>query len=336
MAKVCFVRTDRIGDLILTLPVEESWRSVRSGDEFRWLIYNNLKFVMNCADDLSPALYVSPVSGVWNEFKSAFKLKQFIKAENFNQAIFFHVRWWVAFAFWLARVPVRLGPASQWFSWLFFNKRLRQKRSEALKHESQYNLDLVGFALGVSADSLKLKPVKLTAISQPAPMRVIIHPGMAGSARNWPAHKYNKLAVKLIESGYEVAVTGSRTDRNFIDETGILKITGVIDFVEKTNGAEIIDVLNTAETVIVPSTGVAHLAASLGKHVIGIYSPVKVQAFTRWQPIGEKVDVMVPKVNCPGVKMCLGAKCTFFDCMEQIDVDSVVSCVIQNSGALKR
>ncbi|MEN0059029.1 MAG: glycosyltransferase family 9 protein, partial [Bdellovibrio sp.] len=55
-------------------------------------------------------------------------------------------------------------------------------------------------------------------------------------------------------------------------------------------------VLGAAKAVIVPSTGIAHLAASLGTPVIGLYSPVRVQHPRRWAARGPQVKILMPPV----------------------------------------
>jgi len=138
---------------------------------------------------------------------------------------------------------------------------------------------------------------------------------------------YHDLAEKLIIAGATVAVTGTKMDHEFIDKTRILQIRGIISL-DTVTGADLLGVLALAKAVVAPSTGVAHLAAALGVPVIGIYSPVQVQSPKRWSPLGDRVQVLVPNVPCPGIFECLGKKCPHYDCMEQITVDSAMSCVM--------
>jgi ADP-heptose:LPS heptosyltransferase len=56
---------------------------------------------------------------------------------------------------------------------------------------------------------------------------------------------------------------------------------------------ELVQLLAYAEYVLVPSTGVAHIAASLGTPVKGIYSPVTVHHPTRWAARGPDVEIIM-------------------------------------------
>jgi heptosyltransferase I len=330
MAHVCLVRVDRIGDLVLTIPVEKILKQI-SQDDCKWLVSKPLKFILDHAENVSEGIYVESVSGFRACIVAAHKLRDTIKQEKFDEVIFFHGPWWVAYAFWLAGVKSRVGSASQWYSWLFFNKRLRQKRSEAIKHESKYNKDLILFAREIKSREFDVEPLRLNIKHEEKSVQwkqfflnrdinleklVVIHPGMLGSALNWPGENYKKLSVKLLEQGCAIAVTGSESDRSFIESTGLLNLKQIINLVGITPGDEILYVLNLAQVVVVPSTGVAHLSASLQKNVVALYSLVKVQAPLRWAPLGKKVTIFTPPMAKP-------------DQMQEIDVNLVASCVIQ-------
>ncbi|WP_374032053.1 glycosyltransferase family 9 protein [Bdellovibrio bacteriovorus] len=120
-------------------------------------------------------------------------------------AVSLQAPWWVSYALWVEGVPVRAGVRSQWHSFLFLNKGLRQRRSLAVQHEADYNLDVLKHALNIS-ENVKTPVLKLTAPENPALLSkyhlttqnyVVVHPGMAGSALNWPIGNY----IELIKKG---------------------------------------------------------------------------------------------------------------------------------------
>jgi len=339
--KVCFARVDRIGDFILTLPCQRAWLSVRPGDSVEWLLSEKVRFV---GEHISPAIsasYINEPQTFWKKILESFKLSTKLRSKGYEQVVAIHIPWWVAVAFFMAGIKTRTGVASQWFSWIFFNKRLRQKRSLAEKNEALYNLDLINFALQKGVNNLPIVPGRITSNKSTAMAwaqklkkenidlnrLVVIHPGMGGSARNWPPENYKKLAELLKAAKVSVVVTCGPQDDHFVRETDILNVKDVVA-VRTESGEELLGLLSLAKAVVVPSTGVAHLGASLGVPVIGLYSPVRVQSPKRWAPLGDKVQVLVPNVQCPGIFKCLGEKCPHYDCMEQITVDSLMSCVM--------
>ena len=160
------------------------------------------------------------------------------------------------------------------------------------KHESQYNFDLISFALGDGVSSsppqsavLKPPPSQITKWSNLLSQKninlkkmVVVHPGMGGSARNWPAKSYKSLIEKMITQNMSVVLTGGILDHDFLQSSGVLKIPGVVSLLDQTRGDDLLAVLSLARVVVAPSTGVAHLAASLGVPTASLFSPVLVQA----------------------------------------------------------
>ncbi len=325
--KVLLIRLDRIGDLILSLPIDESL--ARLGYESEWWIAEGLGFITANAKPIRKTFQIKRKFSV-EEFK---RLYSVLKSSKFSTAIVFHAPWWIVLLLYVVRVPVRVGPKSQWYSFLFYNHGIRQKRSESLKSELEYNFSLVEEGLGkelgrqslklFSAQRFDLKKWKLEKQKY-----FVVHPGMSGSALNWEVKNYIDLIDKLVRFK-EVVITGTRTDEAFLTEirTNFSRHPRVHFLDSKLNGAELIFVLQNAAGVLAPSTGVLHLAASTGVPTFGVYSPVKVQRPERWGPQGANTKVFVPEVQCPGEFACLKEACPKYNCMDLIRVDDVLAAI---------
>src|SRR5205085_662837 len=72
-----------------------------------------------------------------------FRVVRWLRFHRPQYIVFFRCPWWMSFAAWLAAVPIRIGPRSQWHSFLFLNIGIRQRRSQSKKHESDYNFELI-------------------------------------------------------------------------------------------------------------------------------------------------------------------------------------------------
>src|SRR5690606_15877302 len=149
------------------------------------------------------------------------QLLDYLQKEKPDMAVSFQAPWWVSMALWKAGVKVRAGVRSQWHSFLFLNKSLRQKRSEARQHEADYNADLLAYA----ADELEKRLLDLNSVhgSYKSPLLklkdpgqldlskwglekekyIVVHPGMAGSALNWSQEKYVEL-IRNLTTDYRV------------------------------------------------------------------------------------------------------------------------------------
>ncbi|MNJ92608.1 ADP-heptose:LPS heptosyl transferase I [compost metagenome] len=315
MKKVLLIRLDKIGDLVSTMCVDEA--SCLSQTEVRWVISKGLGFIPNCAQP--PRTYVELSKDDW---KSSLRtLREYIHTFKPDVAVSFQAPWWVNFALWIEKVPVRSGVLSQWHSFLFLNRGLRQRRSKAIKHEADYNMDVLKYAMGDSS-SEPTPVLKLVAPSNPellakhhlAPKNyVVVHPGMAGSALNWPIPRYIELIEKVAPQ-IQVVLTGTPADEPWLTEIKetFKNNSKVLNLQSQLTAPELFTVLKNAKAVVVPSTGVAHMAASLGAPVLGLYSPLRVQHPTRWAARGPQVHIFVPKAESE-------------NCMEEITVQDLLN-----------
>jgi ADP-heptose:LPS heptosyltransferase len=326
--KILLVRLDKIGDLICTLPVDQVLDE--KVYEVTWVIQKGLNKILDLAD--KKRKYIELDKNKVDESRS--KLSEFLKNEKFDAAISFQCPWWVNFEIFKAKIKKRVGVLSQWHSFLFLNEGVRQRRSEATQHEFDYNLDLVKKITGPahfknSEILFKFKKPASSEILQKYNLNqyVVVHPGMMGSALNWPQHKYIDYIQKLIDEGVKVVITGTDGDTPYL-----LKIRAQFEnhpqvawLQSKLNFEELIQILYYSQKVVAPSTGVAHIAASLDKDVHAIFSPIKVHHPRRWAPRGQYVHIYLPVMPqgenpCGGASKCKINGCKHKNCMEYISL----------------
>ena len=301
--KVLLIRLDKIGDLICTLCVDQV--SFLRDCEVQWVISKGLSFVPENADPKRSFLELSK-----EDWKTSLKtLRAFIRDFKPDIAVSFQAPWWVNFALWAEGIAVRAGVKSQWHSFLFLNRGLRQRRSQATMHEADYNKELLAHACEASPATEATPVLRLMAPSCPGLLEkhqlvpkefIVVHPGMAGSALNWPIPNYLQLIAELADK-IQVVVTGTSADEPWLKEIKekFKHNPRVLILQNRLNTKELLLILKNAKAVVVPSTGVAHIAASLGTPVLGIYSPVRVQHPRRWAARGEKVQIFMPEGHDP-------------------------------------
>lgn len=297
MKKNLLIRMDKIGDLVLTLPVDQIFDQ---NDQTVWFITQGLGFFPSHATPKRQFVEFKK-QWSWSEFK---RMLAEIKKIKPDRAVVFHAPWWVGLALWCACVPVRVGVRSKWHSFIFFNKSLRQKRSRAEKHEAHYGLELVEVASGKKISFENLKPLRLSSGLQIADLQkwnlknyIVVHPGMAGSALNWPIPKYIEF-IREISKDKLVVVTCGPLDQKFVDPIKAeFKNSNAVKVLEGLSLKELLLVLENADGVLAPSTGVLHLAASTGVPSLGIYSPVGVERAIRWGPRGIRAQSLTPETQ---------------------------------------
>lgn len=317
MKKVILIRLDKIGDLICTLPTDQ----VLDQDTYdvTWVVQKGMANIVNFGEKKRRFIELDKS----NPKASRKIFADFLAKNNFDYAVSFQCPWWVNYELFKHRIRHRIGVLSQWHSFLFLNEGVRQKRSRAIKHEFEYNLDLVAKITGpITQDPQKIlfkfkKPQSTATLEkfELSPNYIIVHPGMMGSALNWPQQKYIDYIEKLISLGKTVVITGTDADEPYLDKikSVYLNHPQVKWLQSKLNFSELLEILNYSEKIIVPSTGVAHIAASLDKEVHAIFSHIRVHHPIRWSPRGNNIHIYLPQVKNPET-------CDHLNCMSTIEI----------------
>ena len=332
--RILMVRLDRIGDLVLTLPIDQALTHA----DVRWWIPKGLSFITDAAEP--PRHTTEILKDV--SLSQFLQLLKCVRKARFEACVIFHAPWWVSLLTWLAGIRLRIGVKSQWHSLLFLNRAVRQKRSRAECSELEYNYRLVEDGLRIERGSLPRMSLPLRSpfndfqcaslLSQYGLTKnrfYVVHPGMSGSALNWPTDHYLQLITLLSEQG-PVAITGTPSDEEFLKplRAPLRGNANVMWLDGKLSGPELISVLSSAKAVVAPSTGVMHLAASTGSRTLGLFSPVRVQQPLRWGPQGAQTKTLKPNVVCPGELRFLGEVCPHYTstnaCMNQITPTQVL------------
>src|SRR5258708_9363080 len=111
VGKCLIVRTDRLGDVLLTTPVSSALRDAFPSAEISWLVRPYAAPLLENNPDIDHILV--------DHGGSLGDLISLLKKERFDVAIVAYPRWRINWALWRAGVPIRIGPANKWYSLLF-------------------------------------------------------------------------------------------------------------------------------------------------------------------------------------------------------------------------
>jgi heptosyltransferase III len=326
---ILIVRTDRIGDVVLSLPVAYSIKKFYPDCRITFLLKNYTKSLVEnhpCVDNI----IILKEKG--NKILLGKNIKEIAKYK-YDSAILVSPKFVTSLIVFLSGIKVRIGTGYRWYSFLFNNK-IYEHRKYAEKHELEFNLDLLstfGINETINPETVKfdLKPsseseasvdniLAKNGILKNKPI-IIVHPGSGGSAIDLPLHKFKEL-VKLLDEKLKayIIITGQETEKNICEE---LKISERIkNFAGQFNLSELVALINKASIFISNSTGPIHIAAALGKNVIGFYPKILSCSPQRWGPYTNKKSIFVPEINCTN---CTRKQCESLDCMSSININSV-------------
>ena len=314
-------RTDRAGDLILTLPI---FRELRKA-------FNKAHIVAHVRAYTAPLLRLCPEVDeviIDDDYPAGLfspALAKKFKALAIDHCFMVHPAGRAILAAWRAGIKARTGRASN--AWqLLLNDRRVQKRSSNEKHEFCYNLDLLHgivpeinyspYLFELKADQLSRGAARIAELGLHRP--VIIHPGHGGSAHNITTERYAELARMLNEQNLPVLVSlgpGEEKLKSFFEPAR----SGQLNFLcNVPDLAELADVFSACSAFIGGSTGPLHLAASLQLPAIAFFPPVAAMTPKRWGPVGSKNLVLRPDLGyCKG--KCDG--CANSGCMASIELE---------------
>jgi heptosyltransferase-2 len=215
------------------------------------------------------------------------------RARRFDLALLFPNAFAPALVAALARVPVRLGYATQGRSALLTHRvGVPEWRGE--RHEIFYYLHLVAelerSLYGTSTVETRAPETRLSVTdarlrdarrlllesgARPGRPLVALCPGSTNSrAKRWPAERFAAVADLLMERiGAEVVLVGAAEELEISEEVARQMRGRPVVLTGKTDLALTASVLKAADLLVTNDTGPAHIAAAVGCPVVVIFGP---------------------------------------------------------------
>ncbi len=320
-------RTDNIGDVVLTLPMVGVLKENFTDAKIIFLGRTYTKPVLELAENISEVI-------CWDEIsrQSDDEIVSFFAEKNIDVAIHVFPDKRIAKILKEAKIRTRIGTSHRTFHWTTCNKKVRFSRKKSNLHEAQLNLKLLKplklkteFSLNdlVSYYGIKEpqliddrktviyfdKTIAIDDFIDPLKINLVLHPKTNGSAREWGFENFGKLIELLPPEKFKIFISGTKAEgemmRDFLgdyhdmvtDVTGIFSLLQFIYFLSKIDG------------LIAASTGPLHLAAMLGKFVVGIYAPMRPIFPQRWAPLGKNAHFLVKDEPCNKCKHSNNCEC---------------------------
>lgn len=328
--KILIVRTDRLGDVVLSTPVIKNLRLSFPKSHIAFICRPYTRDALEGNPGLDEVIIYDKYGkhkSLWASIKFSFYLRK----KKFKLAIILHPTNRIHLITFLAGIPERVG----WDKKLgkLLTKRIKHTKQEGKKHELEYTLDLL-MGLGI--------PIKHTDTYFPITSKarttveqllegegigegdkfIVINPSASCPSKRWPQERFQEV-IKLLKSrvSFKIIVITSQSEREFGER--LVGDSGVIDLRGSLSIPELGALLKRAALFISNDSGPVHIAASFNTPVISIFgrddsglSPL------RWGPRGEKSFCFHKDVGC--VK-CLAHNCIKdFLCLQEITPQEIV------------
>ena len=325
---ILIVRTDRIGDLVLTLPLAGLIKEHYPDCKVSFLVRDYTKSIVNNHSFIDEVIILKNVDGKTGFFDNL----HIIKAKKFDACIVVYPTFVIALVIFFSGIRNRIGTGYRWYSFLF-NQKVYEHRKNAEKHELEFNVNLleklkiknnvdetnVNYDLKVDESGLKIVFQILAdeKIDLQKPI-IIVHPGSGGSSMDLPINRFAELVKKLDNDNYQVLITGNKNEIEICDK--IKTSDRVKNLAGKFNLEELTALISKSVMFISNSTGPLHIAAALGKFTVGFYPKIISCSKERWGPYTNKKLVYEPQIDC---KNCTHEQCEKLNCMDSIDIGKV-------------
>ncbi|MDD5211690.1 MAG: glycosyltransferase family 9 protein [Sulfuricurvum sp.] len=305
---ILVVRNDKLGDFITALPTLYVLKHHSPDNRIIALVAPlNRKLAESC--DFIDEVIVDEGEDI---LELAFKIKK----ANIDASVTLFSNTRVALAQWIARIPIRIAPATK-IAQIFYNRRIKQRRSRVEMAEFEYNLQLAqalfeDISLDFSKPLLHFSEdnfQKICAeygITKPV---VAFHPGFGGSSdANWTLEEYIELVrIAAEDTEIDLVMTFGPDEEKLYDEAkSLLGESSVILYRSQGSIVNFAAVLSRFKLFVSTSTGTYHLASASGCETFTFFGDSKFASSARWKSIGEESKqhhFMIPSGSSGRAKM---------------------------------
>jgi ADP-heptose:LPS heptosyltransferase len=268
---ILLTRHDKIGDFITALPMAKVLKE-HTNHKIVFLVSSvNVVLAKNCSFIDSVIEYSTDVK----------ELVKRLKLAKIDISISAFIDMHLGICLYLSNIKTRISPATK-IAQIFFNKRVKQKRSLVKKKEWEYNLDLV-LTFDSSISICFDRP--LLQLSSKKNNFIIFHVGSGGSSDgNLSLKDYLRLAKKASKLTEIVFTFGPNDNiqKSYIIDNLDFNATIKDDF---DNTFEFAKFISLSQIFISTSTGPMHLAGISNTRTISFFGDSLFASSNRWATV---------------------------------------------------
>lgn len=336
--RILMIRTDLMGDVVLSLPAVHAMRRTYPEAEIDMLVLPPNVGVIKHDPAISRIITYDP--NIWRRpsafltlasYKKFLGLMRDLRAARYDLCLSLAGDWASVFAF-FSRARRRVGYRGEAYPF-FMTDLVEDRRYRVRQHEVDYIAGLAR-AAGGTVEGIQREP-KLVVDAQAreevkallagygvqeGDLLIAAHAGATnGLAKRWPIPHWAKLADMLMEElGAKVVLTGAASDAEIVDAVVSRMRKQPINLVGRTNVPQLLALLERCDLVISGDSGPLHIAGAVGTPVVAIHGPTDPELSG---PAGKDATILRLGIWCsPCYNASYWAECRFFNpvCMKGI------------------
>jgi lipopolysaccharide heptosyltransferase II len=357
--RILVIRTDLMGDLVLSLPAIHAVHRAYPEATIDVLILAANAGVVKHDTAISRIVTYDP--NIWRRpgaFVRAASYKEFLgvlrglRGARYDLCLSLCGDWASILAF-FSKARRRVGYRGEAYPF-FMTDPVPGRRYRIRQHEVEYVLGVAKAAGGIVGEGQR-EPVMAASAQTQEEVRALLaacgvqqgdlliaaHAGATnGMAKRWPLSSWAALVDRLIEElGAKVILTGAPGDAAMTGAVAAKMDHQPLDFAGKTSVEQLAALLAECDLVISGDSGPLHMAGAVGTPVVAIHGPTD-PALSG--PAGKDATVLRLGLFCsPCYDASLWAECRFFNpvCMKGIRPEDVFAAArerLEQTGRIQR
>lgn len=328
------IRTDRMGDVLLNVPAIRALKQ-RFNAYIVALVAPELKELMESFPEIDRVLPFDEEN--WQKgIPARFQLLRRIRKERFDLAVILNPARRFHVLTCLAGIPMRLGYNRKWG--FLLTHKIEDKKSLGLKHEVEYNLDLVRHigadtedkGISIKADREDARFVEeLLAKSgiKNEDLLIAVHPHSTNPAKCWPRKNFVLVMDELSRRfAVKVVLIGGKEETNAAIEMLSLTACRPVNLSGLLSLKQLSAFFRRCVLLISNDSGPVHIAAASDASAVVIFGRnIPGVGPKRWGPWGKGHIILHED---PGCNPCLDRNCPYgFKCLTSISSEDVLTAV---------
>lgn len=317
--RVLFIRTDRMGDLLMNLP---AIRLVRQTFPKAWLTLltdEPVADLLKGHPDIDEVMPIPAERLARDGWRGAWELSRRLRRASFDVAIVSNPDKLWHLAVFLAFIPHRVGYDRKWG--FLLTKRIPDNSATSARHQMDLNLELASLAsdrvwdgtlaLPAEPDAQKRFSEKWAAdvAADGAPV-IALHPGTSNPAKRWPIERFQRLAEELSRKGARVLLIGGAEEAGNSGAVAARCGGSAVDWTGKLPLRQLVALFASGRVRALVScdSGPVHVAWVAGTPVVALYAQgVPGSDPRRWGPRDGRSAVLFKPMEQIGVEEVLAA-----------------------------
>lgn len=294
--RLLFVRTDRLGETVLNLPVIHELRKALPAWRLLFLVQERLCPLFAGHPDVDEVLAESVPAGSW--WRRAWGMSRQWRAWGISTVVISNPKKEYHLAAWLAGIPTRTGYDRKWG--FLLTHRIADRRVLGERHEVEYNMQLLAvLGLTVPSSVVLQLPVTKTGEEECAQLLeqlgvkqmdrlIVVHPWTSNPRKQWPLPRVRELLQRLWRIGAaRVAVVGGPEEA--LPAQTLLRglESEVVNVAGRLSLPALAAILRRARVMITNDSGPMHLASAVGAPMVALFGTAEPGSHPRrWGPWG--------------------------------------------------